>query len=157
MKIENDAKNRLVDLYMGKRIDLRIYDSKLMESESKTNELLKRKEAIILNNKKLKDEIELLNSKKTVDLQNPLIFKENIKSLVQGITVVTMSKEEITHHNNIVAEYLEKPEHIELPIYSKRDIYYLIDIRMFDDITHYMYHVNNMINDIEKVIEINRN
>jgi len=156
LKIENDSKSRLVDLYMSNRIDLKIYDSKLMESEGKTEELLKRKETIILNNNKLKTEIEIMNSKKTVDLQNPLIFKENIKNLVQGITVETMNKEDIKHHNNIVAEYLGESEHVELPIFSKRDIYYLVDIKMFDDITHYWYHVNNMKNDIEKIIEIER-
>jgi len=156
IQIENESKNRLVDLYMSNRIDLKIYDSKLAESDGKINSLLKRKEAIILSNNKLKAEIDILNSKKIVNLSNPLIFKENIKNLVERIEVTNLSAEEIKIHNDQIATYRNDSEYVDIDITSKRDIIYRVKISMFDFTTKYVFHVNNMKNSIEKIIQIER-
>jgi len=156
LQIENDSKNRLVDLYMSNRIDLKIYDSKLKESDTKIDSLLKRKESIMLNNNKLKAEIEILNSKKIVNLNNPLIFKENIKNLVERIEVTTMNKQDIIIHNDQISTHQNDEEYIDLDITSKRDIFYEVKISMFDFVTKYILHVNNMKNNIEKIIKIDR-
>jgi len=156
LQAENESKKRLVDLYIINRIDLKIYDSKLVESDNKIDSLLKRKESIMLNNNKLNEEIEILNSKKAVNLSNPLIFKENIKNLVERIEVKTLSAEEIKRHNNMIAEYHNDADYVDIDITSKRDIIYRVQIEMFDFTTKYLFHVNNMRNSIEKIIQIER-
>lgn len=89
------AQGRLVDLYMSGRIDTGIYDSRYAESKSSVEELTKKKEVILLSIDKLKNENEILNSKKVVDLKNPVIFKENIKSLVEKVEISALNTPEI--------------------------------------------------------------
>jgi len=110
----------------------------------------------MLNNNKLNEESEILNSKKAVNLSNPLIFKENIKNLVERIEVKTLSAEEIKRHNNMIAEYHNDADYVDIDITSKRDIIYRVQIEMFDFTTKYLFHVNNMRNSIEKIIQIER-
>ena len=173
IKIEETAKGRLVDLFMSGRIDTVIYDAKFAESTATVNTLVNRKETVLTNTDKLKTEIEVLNSKKVVDLSNPIIFKENIKTLVNKVEVTALDLNKPTTRPVRLVDYTisfnaENPTRLSdfvKPIETgttavvtpdKRDIIFRVSIKMFDGTTQYVLHVNSRKNNIEKVITVEK-
>jgi site-specific DNA recombinase len=133
-----------------------------------------RKVEVLKNNDKLNAEIYTYNNQKEVDLTKPLIFKENIKSLVSSVKVTVMDYNKPTNRpvrlvNYSVLNEVTNPEKLSdiikpnyniesATIYptSKRDIIYRIEVKMFDGSTNYFLHVNSMKNNIPKLITVDK-
>jgi len=153
---------------MSGRIDTVIYDAKFAESTATVNTLVNREETVLTNT-----EIEVLNSKKVVDLSNPIIFKENIKTLVNKVEVTALDLNKPTTRPVRLVDYTisfnaENPTRLSdfvKPIETgttavvtpdKRDIIFRVSIKMFDGTTQYVLHVNSRKNNIEKVITVEK-
>ena len=91
-------------------------------------------------NRKLNAEIEYFKNRKHVNLENPEIFKSNIKDLVEDITVQIMSDKDLLPF---------KRKH-------KRHTFYKIDVKMFDDETAYEIVTNNLDDKLPRPIKIER-
>lgn len=125
------------------------------------------------NSDKLHEENRILNSTKSVDLKNPLIFKQNIKNLIQSIEVKALDFNSVAKPVKLVNYTIDtapvntkrlsdviKPitDSISATIYpkSKRDIIFRIEVTMFDNTTKYVLHVNSNENNIPKVITVGK-
>lgn len=179
-QIEKDIKNEAVkqggyvDLKVSGRIDDTIYDTKLAESKAALSSLNNTKQSVLLNIDKLVKVNEVLNSKKVVNLSNPIIFKENIKDLVEKVEITALDLNKPTTRPVKLVDYtisndVENPERLSdiikpmktttsAVVYpeNKSDIIFRIAVNMFDGVTQYVLHVNNRKNNIAKVITVEK-
>jgi len=127
-----------------------------------------KRESILISNNKLNAEIFHYNNTKSVDLTNPIIFKEHIKLLVKGIKVSAIDKKkaETTATKaglKIISAIDVKIENdnitelnaINFTVNDKRNILYHIAINMIDG-TKYKLNVNSIGNDIPKIITVDK-
>lgn len=134
---------KLVGLYINGQVNLSIYEKQLKtiteETATSTEKITKLESANI----KLQNEVVELSSKKSVNLENPAIFKANIKNLVQKITVKKLDDFDLEEYDKILFHSFGKDEPF-IERKHKRDIIYEVDIKMFDDAVSYFEVVSNI-------------
>ncbi|NEW81771.1 MAG: recombinase family protein [Mariniphaga sp.] len=145
------ANEKLTDLYLSERINIISFDKRVFMIKEELSSLNDRKDSLLKINEKLAEESNILNSKKLVNLFEPVIFKENIKSLVKYIKVSCLNEELITYENLLFNSILPTP----LKILNGKDILYKIDVIMFDG-THNFIYSNCWKNDVPKIITVGR-
>jgi DNA invertase Pin-like site-specific DNA recombinase len=150
--------NGLLETFITREAEL---NSKIAEQETK-------REQILISNNKLNTEINHYNNTKSVDLTQPLIFKEHIKLLVERIKVSEIDKKKVetmatTNGLKIVSSIgvkfdngkLSEHNRVNFNVADKRNILYHIGIKMIDG-TKYSLNVNSMQNDISKIITVDK-
>ncbi|MCW0484676.1 recombinase family protein [Gaoshiqia sediminis] len=140
---------RLVDLYIAGKIALNIYENRLKQIQEDNVDNQKQIVKSESLNSKLSKEIIELRSKKNVDLKNPNIFKSNINSLVEKIELKTMDDFDISEYNRILNNYGDKIERV-----NKREIWYHLNIKMFDNRTNYVKMFSNHTNNFDDLITV---
>lgn len=163
----NIKEDKLAGLYINGQIKLNIYENQLKTINEEIVINQNKKVKLDLSNIKLQEEITELSNKKIVDLSNPLIFKSNIKNLVESIEVHTLTQEDLNNYqnregftdtikkftSNVAAEVrrMNKTEEVvfkdlidmwKTGINSKNKVYE-VKIKMFDNKTTYNPIFNN--------------
>lgn len=158
---------RLVELYIANNLKPEIYEKQLNAIREEESNSQERKAKLENANNKIQSEISELSNTKVVDLSNPIIFKSNIKRLVESIEVKTLSKNDLprmplktiafttesgrtredvgfTVLNNFeIAELEGNVSTMKVIQPNRRNKFYRLKIRMFDDRTVYNRIFNN--------------
>lgn len=140
---------QLVFLFRKNLIKITIYQSSIEEISLKAEQIKAKQQKLEATNIELKREIQILSSKKIVDLNNPAIFKSNIKDLVEQVTVKTLDEAGRKEIGDMVGQKIEL-------VHKNRHKYYRVDIKMYDNKTRYVTVLSNLNNRIPRVITIDR-
>lgn len=137
----SNEEDRLVDLYLSGGIKRDKYDVRLKKINSDQEEAKTQIAKLEDSINKIQSEINELTSKKIVDLKNPLVFKSNIKNLVESIEVKTLNEADLVEVNTMLSENYDG---VYLGGINRRNKVYHVKIKMFDNKTIYNRIFNNV-------------
>lgn len=89
--------SKLVDLFSNDQISIEIYSAKRNDIIEETKLLNEKLIKLDLQNSKYQAEVSELLTNKEIDLENPILFKSNIKNLVESIEVITLNENDLAN------------------------------------------------------------